>query len=566
VEQKKIRYSLFAGSVITVALTMFFLWILNGSESQQLQQMLGLCILILGTGAVLSLFFFFWKGPVFNIRGQIESSNIMAMLIAILVVIQIAFAYAAYFQKEMYLRFELYDMQLEEAFIQKELNDTMISLLTTLVISIFFSVEIVWLMIKLTTEKKQQENRVRPAALSYVRQIAFLFYFTSRLSSAFIPIMAKGFGETLFGMSANAAAGLPQSAETLLTCVAIFATTALLTKKGWKLPFGVGLVLVALGTFVSAVSPTLLIFIAARAIVGLGYGFCWMTLRNLALFGKDDSEQAWGFSMLNAGLYAGINCGSSLGSILAEKFGYQNVFFVSVVLTILCSIAILCMENAVLKKRDGEPEQEAPVEETVKKQVFGVWEKLQVLCFSVFMIAPSCIVASYLSYFLPLYFESLGRGVSDVGRAQLVYGLIIVYIGPKISKLMIAKDKKLLLSNYGYNLLFSAGLLLVGCIGGMEIAFVAVMLLGVADSFGFSVQNNYFLALPSVKRMGASKSLAYLSFLKKLTEMLGPTVFAFVLMLGYETGVRLLGIVFTAAVILFAGLQFFDKRNTNKEI
>ncbi len=565
-EQKKIRYSLFAGSVITVALTMFFLWILNGSESQQLQQMLGLCILILGTGAVLSLFFFFWKGPVFNIRGQIESSNIMAMLIAILVVIQIAFAYAAYFQKEMYLRFELYDMQLEEAFIQKELNDTMISLLTTLVISIFFSVEIVWLMIKLTTEKKQQENRVRPAALSYVRQIAFLFYFTSRLSSAFIPIMAKGFGETLFGMSANAAAGLPQSAETLLTCVAIFATTALLTKKGWKLPFGVGLVLVALGTFVSAVSPTLLIFIAARAIVGLGYGFCWMTLRNLALFGKDDSEQAWGFSMLNAGLYAGINCGSSLGSILAEKFGYQNVFFVSVVLTILCSIAILCMENAVLRKRDGEPEQEAPVEETVKKQVFGVWEKLQVLCFSVFMIAPSCIVASYLSYFLPLYFESLGRGVSDVGRAQLVYGLIIVYIGPKISKLMIAKDKKLLLSNYGYNLLFSAGLLLVGCIGGMEIAFVAVMLLGVADSFGFSVQNNYFLALPSVKRMGASKSLAYLSFLKKLTEMLGPTVFAFVLMLGYETGVRLLGIVFTAAVILFAGLQFFNKRNTNKEI
>lgn len=566
-EQKKIRYSLFAGSVITVALTMFFLWILNGSESQQLQQMLGLCILILGTGAVLSLFFFFWKGPVFNIRGQIESSNIMAMLIAILVVIQIAFAYAAYFQKEMYLRFELYDMHLEEAFIQKELNDTMISLLTALVISIFFSVEIVWLMIKLTTEKKQQENRVRPAALSYVRQIAFLFYFTSRLSSAFIPIMAKGFGETLFGMNANAAAGLPQSAETLLTCVAIFATTALLTKKGWKLPFGVGLVLVALGTFVSAVSPTLLVFIAARAIVGLGYGFCWMTLRNLALFGKDDSEQAWGFSMLNAGLYAGINCGSSLGSILAEKFGYQNVFFVSVVLTVLCSIAILCMENAVLKKRDGEPQQEAPkTAEAGRKQTFGVWEKLQVLCFSVFMIAPSCIVASYLSYFLPLYFESLGRGVSDVGRAQLVYGLIIVYIGPKISKLMIAKDKKLLLSNYGYNLLFSMGLLLVGCFGGMEIAFVAVMLLGVADSFGFSVQNNYFLALPSVKRMGASKSLAYLSFLKKLTEMLGPTVFAFVLVLGYETGVRLLGIAFLVAVILFAGLQFFQKRNVQKEI
>lgn len=565
-EQKKIRYSLFIGTVITVALTMTFLWILNSSESKQLQQMLGLCILILGTGALLSLFFFFWRGPVFNIRGQIESSNIMAMLIAILVVIQIAFAFAAYFQKEQYLRFVLYEQHIEEAVIQNELNATILSLLTALVISVFFSVEIVWLMIKVLTEKGAKEKQIQPAALSYVRQIAFLFYFASRLSSAFIPIMAKSFGETLFGMSANGAAGLPQSAETLLTCVAIFATTELLTRKGWKLPFGIGLLLVAAGTFLSAFSPTLLIFIAARAVVGLGYGFCWMTLRNLALFGKDDSEQAWGFSMLNAGLYAGMNCGSSLGAILAEKLGYKNVFIMAAVLTVLCSLIIVRMENAVLQKRkeDGtEVETAVETEKSGGEQMtaarFHIREKLQVLCFSVFMIAPSCIVASYLSYFLPLYFESIGRGVSDVGRAQLLYGLIIVYIGPKLSKYLIAKDKKLILSNYGYNLLFSAGLLLVGCFGGMKMAFIAVLCLAVADSFGFSVQNNYFLALPSVKRMGASRSLSYLSFLKKLTEMLGPTVFAMVLVLGYEAGLKILGIIFTAAVCCFAALQISDK-------
>jgi len=513
--------------------------------------------LILGTGALLSLAFFFWKGPVFNIRGQIESSNIMAMLIAILMVIQIAFAFAAYFQKEQYLRFVLYDKHLEEAFIQSQLNATIVSLLTALVISVFFSVEVVWLMIKVLTEKEQGEKRIQPAALSYVRQIAFLFYFASRLSAAFIPIMAKSFGETLFGMSENGAAGLPQSAETLLTCVAIFVTTELLSRKGWKLPFGIGLLLVAFGTFLSAISPTLLVFIAARAVVGLGYGFCWMTLRNLALFGKDDSEQAWGFSMLNAGLYAGMNCGSSLGSILAEKFGYKNVFVMAAVLTIMCSLVIVRMENAVLKKKE--------LPETGGQEGKGAFrftwrEKIQVLCFAVFMIAPSCIVASYLSYFLPLYFENMGRGVSDVGRAQLLYGLIIVYIGPKLSKYLTAKDKKLIFSNLAYNLLFSAGLLLVGCFGGMEMAFVAVLCLAVADSFGFSVQNNYFLALPSVRQMGASKSLSYLSFLKKLTEMLGPTVFAMVIVLGYEAGLKLLGTVFLAAVVLFAGMQLWDKK------
>ena len=557
-EQKKIRWSLFIGSALTVILTMCFLWILNSSDSPQLQHMLGLCILILGGSAVISLFFFFWKGPVFHIRGRIESGNIMAMLIAVLVVIQLAFAFAAYFQKEQYLRFELYDRHLEETVIRAELVSTAVELLTTLVISIFFSVEIVWLMIKLTTERRQ-EDRIQPAALSYVRQIAFVFYFASRLSSAFIPIMAKNFGETLFGMSANGAAALPQSAETLLTCAAIFITTEILTRKGWKLPFGIGLLLVAFGTFLSAIAPTLLVFIGARAVVGLGYGFCWMTLRNLALFGKNDSEQAWGFSMLNAGLYAGMNCGSSLGAILAEKFGYQNVFFMAAALTLLCSGVIIRMENAVLPKKV----EAAPKEKT--REGFSLWDKLQVVSFSIFMIAPSCIVASYLGYFLPLYFESIGRGVSDVGRAQLLYGIVIVYVGPKLSKMIIERDKTLLTSNYAYNLLFSAGLLLVGCFGGTTTAIIAVLCLAVGDSFGFSVQNNYFLALPSVKCMGASKSLSYLSFLKKITEMLGPTMFALVIALGFERGVRLLGVVFIAAVAVFFVTQMIYKKMKVRE-
>lgn len=565
-EQKKIRRSLFLGSALTVVLTMLFLWILNSSDSPQLQLMLGLCILILGGSAVISLYFFFRMGPVFQIKGQIETGNIMAMLVAVLVVIQLAFAFAAYFQREQYLRFVLYDQHLEEAVIRQELAHTALGLLTTLVISVFFSVEVVWLMIKLTTEK-QQPDRIQPTALSYVRQLAFLFYFASRLSSAFIPIMAKSFGETLFGMNANGAAALPQSAETLLTCAAIFITTEILTRKGWKLPFAIGLLLVASGTFLSAVSLSLVVFILARAVVGLGYGFCWMTLRNLALFGKNDREQAWGFSMLNAGIYAGMNCGSSLGAILAEKFGYQNVFFMAAALTLFCSVAIIRLENAVLPRREKADRKEradrkgcAGKGQGRERTRFSVREKLQVLSFAILMIAPSCIAASYTGYFLPLYFESIGRGVADVGRAQLLYGVMIVYVGPKLSKAVIRRDRGLLGANIAYNLLFSVGFLLVGYLGGMPAAMLAVLCLAVGDSFGFSVQNNYFLALPSVKRMGASRSLSYLSFLKKLTEMLGPTLFAMAIVVGYEKGIFLLGAVFVAALALFALLQLTDKK------
>ena len=615
-ENKRIRLSLLVGSVAVIMIDLFFLWILNMNESGSIQQMLHLCIFILGGAAIVTVAVFFIKGPALNVYGQVETGNILAMMVSVLVVILLAFSFASYSQKDQQLRHEMYgDMRgmisrLETAGDSSEfseiLNDTVrnspscegvyiigsdgsmrvssgaallagkegmeqyefpfindsrivfwvnesyrtrqissiwLDLLTTLVISVFFSVEMVWGMIGLVT-RKSRETKDQPAALYFVRQTAFLFYFASRMSAAFIPIMAKGLQSSLPGMSANMAAGMPQSAETLLTCVAIFAATELLTRKGWKLPFAAGLGLVALGTFLSAMARELLVFIGARAVVGLGYGFCWMTLRNLALFGRSEKEKTWGFSMLNAGLYAGMNCGSALGSILAERFGYRNVFLMATVLTLLCSAFIIRMENAVLP-RSGQTREKR------ERSGLRVREKLQLVSFSVFMIAPSCIVGSYLSYYLPLYYESIGRTVSDVGRAQLLYGLLIVYLGPWLSAKIIDRSGNLIWANLAYNILFSVGLLTAGLIGGLAASLLAVVCLGAADSFGFGVQNNYFLALPAIASMNSGRSLSCLSFLKKITEMLGPTVYSVAILLGFERGLTALGVLFLGAVVCY---------------
>lgn len=614
-QNKKTRLSLLIGSTAVIMIVLLFLWVLNMNESESIQQMLHLCIFLLGGAAIITVAVFFLKGPALNVDGKVETGNILAMMVSVLVVILLAFSFASYSQKDQQLRYEMYgDMRQmisrletanssEYADILNEtvensascdgayildangrvyassgamllagregmeeyefpfINDSQVvfwvnenyrtqqifaiwlELLTTLVISVFFSVEMVWGMIGLVTRKSSGSDG-RPAALSFVRQTAFLFYFASRLSAAFIPIMAKALNTSLFGMDANMAAGLPQSAETLLTCVAIFAATELLTRKGWKLPFMAGLGLVALGTLLSAFSPNLLVFIAARAVVGLGYGFCWMTLRNLALFGQNEKEKTWGFSMLNAGLYAGMNCGSALGSILAERFGYRNVFLMATVLTILCSLFIIRMENAVLPKSEQAKEKK-------ERSPLKMRDRLQVVSFAIFMIAPSCIVGSYTSYYLPLYYDSIGRGVSDVGRAQLIYGLLIVYVGPWLSAKIIDKSENLVWANIAYNVIFSVGLLTAGLMGGVIASLAAVVLLGIADSFGFGVQNNYFLALPAVANMNSGKSLSYLSFLKKITEMLGPTVYSMAILLGYERGLVAMGALFIAAIVLY---------------
>jgi MFS family permease len=433
-----------------------------------------------------------------------------------------------------------------------------LNLITVLITSVFFSVEMVLLILQIikrnmqksfkqevSSETKADDSDGMISSLYYIRQISFLFYFASRLSSAFIPTMAKELINPISFISANAAAGLPQSAETLLTCSAIFITTIILEKKGWKLPFISGLILVALGTFLSAISGNLLMFILSRAVVGLGYGLCWMTLRNLSLFGKDSKQQLLGFALLNAGIYAGMNCGSALGAILADIFGYRIVFYISAVLTITTSLFIIRLENAVL------PHKEADISDTSKEVPLGFTDKLQAIIFVILMIAPASIAASYLSYYLPLYFQSIGGSTTDVGRAQLIYGMIIVYAGPLLSVLLTGNGRSLKKINVVYSVMIAISLFLPGIGSGFILAFAGAGLLGLADSFGFGVQNNYYLDLPAIKKLGASKSLSVLSFTKKMLEMIGPFVFAFAIVIGYQAGIRVLGIIFLCAAIMF---------------
>lgn len=437
-----------------------------------------------------------------------------------------------------------------------QLKSVVLNLLTVLVTSIFFTVEIVLLMLRVISRHMEKKTaavsgeKMTLSSLYYIRQISFLFYFASRLSSAFIPIMAKSLYNPFPGLADTTAAGLPQSAETLLTCSAIFLTTLILEKKGWKMPFISGLFMVALGTFLSAVSGNLVLFILARSVVGLGYGFAWMTLRNLSLFGKDDKEQLVGFALLNAGIYAGMNCGASLGAILAEIFGYKTVFFVSAALTVLSSVSILRMENAILPKRRAEEAGSVAVKEQRKKISSG--QILIAVLFTVLMIWPASIAASYLSYYLPLYFEEIGRSVTDVGRAQLLYGVVIVYGGPALASVVASfKGSHLRNVSFVYNIMISVSLFLAGLGSGIFLPFAGAALLGAADSFGFGVHNNYFLDLPVFRRMGRSKALSILSFIKKMFEMTGPFVFATAIVFGYQMGIRSMAFLFAAMAVLF---------------
>ena len=433
-------------------------------------------------------------------------------------------------------------------------------LLTIMAASVFLTIELMIFVLKFITDRSAPpapaENGKELTALRYVRQIAFLFYFASQMASSFLSIYARNLGGSLFGLSGDVLAAVPQSTETLLTCVAILFTSTLIEKRGWKMPFLGGLAFVAVGTLGSALAPNIALYIAARAVVGLGYGFCWMTLRNFALFGRNDAEKSEGFSLLNAGLYAGINCGSVLGSILADRLGYQLVFGLSAAFTLLCAISIARLENAVYIPPTAE-------ETATKGRVGTRAQWVAFILFLVLMVAPACISGSFLSYYLPLYFTDIGRSVADVGRAKLLYGILIIYAGPPLAR-KLAQTQRPWLWNFAYIALIGSAFVLFGFAGGLPVAMCAVLILGFSDSFGFVAQNNYFLALPLVRKLGESKSLSVLSLIKKLLEMVGPLVFGFAFSGSGTGGVLIIGGVCVAFALLYALSLRFTREKDEK--
>ncbi len=431
----------------------------------------------------------------------------------------------------------------------------LLELLAVVAISIFFSIELMIFTLKYWGNKIHPpcmiNNKDACQALQYVRQIAFVFYFASRMATTFIPLVAKEFDDTIFGLSGNALASIPLSVETFFTCTSIFFTSMLIEKKGWKLPFLGGLLVVVVGTVLSACSFNIMMFIASRGIVGLGYGFCWMTLRNLSLFGRDYDEKSKGFSLLNAGLYAGMNCGVVFGAILAERIGYANVFLVAAAVTLFCSLFIMKMENVIYVR----PKNDKESAEHIQTKKFSKSEKFQLFILASFvllLIFPSTIASAYLGYYLPLYFNDIGRSISDVGLAQLLYGLLIIYVGPYLATL---KDLKKWTSLYSF--IIAAAFIGFGLTGGFLPALITVLALGVADSFGFVLQNNYFLKFKILRNFGESLSLSLLSFLKKAGEMLGPLTFAAFMGFGVY-GVAILGLIFLVFTLIY--VIFFGRR------
>ena len=394
-----------------------------------------------------------------------------------------------------------------------------------------------------------------------VRMLLLIIGTAVFMSASFIPLRMQELYEPMLGLSREIILGMPISAEMLFAATATILAGSVLDHRGWRPVMFGGLMVFSTGLFLSYYAPDAVTFIIARGLTGAGYGLSLLAARGFVIEIPDEKERTEVFSYFVAGLYAGFIVGSVIGAMLADRFGFAQVFLFSLGLSIVAIIFVLIFLKPDLSRpavAGGRTEDNAVVEQesgktgSVEGSGYGVLSFLmnpQVLGFLFLIVLPLTICSMFVDYFFPIFASGEGASTSNVGRAFMLNGIAIAYLGPFLTKYTLGKlgVRKALLAS---GILIAGSLLLFFSYSSLAVAFLVVVLMGVSESFGLVAQNNYFLGLEATAAFGKGKAQGYSENIRKLGQMLGPFVFGGAVAMG-SLGIGVIGVATIVLLVFF---------------
>ena len=131
----------------------------------------------------------------------------------------------------------------------------------------------------------------------------------------------------------------------------------------------------------------------------------------------------------------------------------------------------------------------------------------------------------FLPFLFPLLASEVGASSSTIGRAFLLNGFCIVFLGPLFWK-FIRNRMPPWLAVLLSGLLTAGALIAFGIQSGLPVAFLAVFLIGVADSFGLVSQQRCVEVLAGPSDQDRASARAWHLNARKVGQMVGPMLFS----------------------------------------
>ncbi|MGN6580365.1 MAG: MFS transporter [Bordetella sp.] len=453
-------------------------------------------------------------------------------------------------------------VHLDDRAIAAQVRSRMLDAATVVVVSVVAAVEMLLLLSLLMSRAYavralgRDDAPRRAQDMSDVGRIArpvmFGFLFAWALPLGFLPLYARSLSAEGLHLRPAMLMALPISVEMACGLIASLLAGSLTDRKGWQVPVLTGLG-ISLAAFVAcAAAPDLPWFVAARGLVGLGYGLTWMGLQGFVVTGSPAASRGRNMTGLVAGLFAGHMAGAAVGAMLMEQLGFRSVFVVGAAMLILPCMGVLVLMRPYMVRVEAHA---ARVAAPARVRLSAMLKLLATRDFGLLLLGSvipfSVAQVGLLSFALPLYLEAQGSASSSVGRVLMIYGVCVIYVGPLMGRLAdrFAVKKYWIVAG---GVVGSLGLLGLYFDSGLLAAALAVLTLALASCCTGAAQTPYMLALSDVQDYGVAGATSVLRAADKLGQMAGPLVVGVLFGAhGLGLGLALTGGIYLAATVLF---------------
>jgi MFS family permease len=351
--------------------------------------------------------------------------------------------------------------------------------------------------------------------LQSLRLPLFLFILTEEMSRAFLPLYIKSFAGGGF-LGQEAEVGLPIAIYMLCFALATPFAGRWADRWGVARVFAAGVGLSLVGFAWTALVTDYWQLLPARALCACGYAVGTMACQRQLIALTAPAERARGLAMFVGAVGIAAICGAALGGVLADQIGFRPVFAVSALLALLAFVVFRFTLGGAGKYGDaGPPLRLAEVLRLMSDRRFAVLMLGGA-------IPAKIALAGFLFFLTPLALHQLDYSPAAIGRAVMLYFILVAAINPVASWLSDRHGWRLSLTLIGGTLIGIGGLAgwLGTAINEEQAVWIGIATLGIGT--GLATAPMQALASEIGARAGASSVAVVLRTVERLGSVIGP--------------------------------------------
>ena len=381
----------------------------------------------------------------------------------------------------------------------------------------------------------------------------FFFIFGVELSRPFFPLFVRELYDPALGIDVSIAIAMPMSVWVVAMLFTTPLAPVLIRRLGTRNTLLLGMAPTSAGLVATAFATGFIELIAWRCVTAAGFGLVTAAILVRLAITAPERRRALNIGVFVTATGGGSICATAIGGILAERLGYENTFIVGAAIV----FAAMTIAFGFLSSEEGVG---ARVNRPAHSRRLGIYGSPRFMAFMALSALPSRIVLTgFLFFLVPLYLDSLDFGGAAIGRAMMVYFIVLLVMNQAAA---LIADR---LQNHGMLIIgggisAAAGCLLFVSTTDTLVLACGVALIGLGQSFVMTPQVAvlpiYFR--PETEAFGTGPVTAAFRVLERTGSIAGPLLAgSIVAFAGLQHAGRLIGYGIAGATLLLALLLAF---------